>query len=380
MNPVAVLLDTLQLDKELNPREVHSHWRALKTDGLSELLLEEGCILWLYRRLRSAGAEKAPESTFASWLSQRARDDAARNLLVDARVSQLSQWLTENEYAHVWIKGVARRVGNAKYPYADARTTNDVDLLLPHDRVTAAWAQLQRSGYAPACPPDLTPPNHFHLLPLCSTDGVAVELHRSTSMRVQPEEAWRRATASAETVKCEGLSFVIPSATELLWHAVTHGLHHGTVGFRLRYIQDASVILAGAAPIDWGVIVNRLATAEVPSRNQAMAWLGAAALFTRRELPPEASGMPPFELSRALRWRLAVHGRLAKFPRTVEKLVEEGTRAEIGWPVQGGLRGTSRAVRFRRRISALVARWVYRAWLMASEWRPPIRIRAARVT
>jgi hypothetical protein len=240
-----------------------------------------------------------------------------------------------------------------------------VDLLLPQDRVKAAWAHLQRSGYEPACSPELTPPNHYHLLPVCGKDRVAVELHLSTSTGVQPEEAWRRATSSPEIVRRDGRSFAIPCATELLWHAVTHGLLHGTVGFRLRYLLDASVILAGASPIDWNVIAHRLDSPEVQSRNLTLAWLGAAALLSGRPLPPEVSVVTPFELNRALRWRLAVHRQVAGYPRAVEKLIEEGTRAEIGWPILRGLPGTPPAVRLRRRLAALAARGVYRTWRMA---------------
>lgn len=359
---VSVLLDTLQLGRELVPDLAQSTWHGVDTIGLPGLVLEEGCALWLYRRLRSVGAEDAPRPEFASWLSRRARDDAARNLLIDTRVSQLSEWLTEHQYPHVWLKGSARRLAAGHYPYADARATNDVDLLLPSDRAHAAWAELQRFGYEPVCAPELAPPDHFHLVPLWGADRVAVELHVSTSTRVLPQEAWRRMTSSPETVQRAGLSLAVPSATELLWQAVTHALLHGPAGFRLRYLQDASVILASASPIDWSVIVPRLESPEVPSRNISLAWLGAAAALTGRRLPPELSGVAPFELSRALRWRLTAHRRLSRHPRVVEKLVEEGTRAEIGWPVMRAVPGTAPAVRLRRRLSALAARGGYRAW------------------
>jgi hypothetical protein len=92
VDPTAVLLETLRLGPELTPAEVQSAWKSLDTGGLPSLVVQEGCALWLYRRLRSAGAERAPPEAFASWLSQRARDHAARNLLVDARVSELGAW------------------------------------------------------------------------------------------------------------------------------------------------------------------------------------------------------------------------------------------------------------------------------------------------
>lgn len=363
-DPTTVLLDTLRLGGELDPAATRSAWRGIDTSGLSGLVIQEGCALWLYRRLRGAQAEAAPHPAFATWLSRRARDDAARNLLIDARVSQLSEWLTQHGYPHVWLKGTARRVAAAAYPFADARVTNDVDLILPAELVPGAWERLRRLGFEHACAPELTPPNHFHLPPLSTTDRVAIELHRSTSTQVAPGEAWRRATDGAEIVSRDGLDFTIPCATELLWHSIAHGLHHGTAGFRLRYFQDASVILATGRPVDWKVIDARLSSPEVPSRALALAWLGAAAPLSGRPLPPGLSVEAPFQVGRALRWRLAVTRHSSGHPRAAEKLVEEGTRTEIGWPILGGVPGTSAARRLRRRLASFAARAAYRTWRM----------------
>lgn len=366
VDPVTVLLDTLRLGTDLDPAVVQSTWRGLRTEGLAGLVRQEGCALWLYRRLKRAGGESAPEPAFAVRLSQLARDHAARNLLVDAQVARLSEWLTRNRYPHVWLKGAARRLGAARYPYADARATGDVDLILPHDRAKAAWDHMQRSGYQPVGAEDRTPPNHFHLAPLWGSDRVAVELHLSTSKHEAPEEAWRRATSSGVTIVRDGLRLAIPSATELLWHSLTHGLLQGTAAFRLRYFQDASVILASAEWIDWDVILGRLDSSEVPSRELTLTWLGAAALLAGHPLPPDMSVAPvaPFELGRALRWRLVVHRAWGNHPRTAEKLIEEGTRAEISWPIMPGVPGTASTVRLRRRLAAVAARGAYWTWRM----------------
>lgn len=363
-DPIAVLLGTLRLGDEPTPAETQSAWRGLETAGLSALVDHEGCALWLYRRLKGAGALAVPQPHFTAWLSQRSRDQAARNLLVDARIDRLSEWLRQCGYPHVWLKGAARRAGAARYPYADARATNDVDLIVPQEVAQEVWEGLRRSGYEPAGPPGLTPPDHFHLVPLWSEDRVAVELHLSTSTQVSPEEAWRRATSSGVTVSRDGRTLAIPGATELLWHGMAHGLLHGTRGFRLRYLLDASVVLASGEPVAWDTVAERLQSSEVPSRELSLAWLGAAASLAGCTLPPDLGGVAPFALGRALRWRLAVLRRSAGYPRAAEKLVEEGTRAEIGWPLLPGVPGTSAAVRLRRRSASLAARGVYQAWRM----------------
>jgi hypothetical protein len=48
----------------------------------------------------------------------------------------------------------------------------------------------------------------------------------------------------------------------------------------------------------------------------------------------------------------------------VEKLIEEGTRAEVGWPIMPGVAGTGPAIRLRRRLAAVAARATYRVWRM----------------
>jgi hypothetical protein len=359
-----VLLDTICLGREPDAAGTQTAWSRLETAGLSGLVRQEGCALWLYRRLKDAGAENATQPSFRTWLAKHTRDLTARNLLVDVEVSRLAQWLSRHRFPHVWLKGVARRVGAARYPFADARATNDVDLLVPQDRARKIWEELQRTGYQTAGAFDRTPEHHFHLPPLLGADRVAVELHLATSKHESPAEAWRRATSTGVKIARDGLTYVIPSATELLWHSVTHGLIQGTAAFRLRYFQDASVILASGEPIDWELIARRLASPEVPSETLALTWLGAAARLAGHKLPAELPRAQPFDLSRAMRWRLSVHRRWAHSPRVAAKLIEEGTRAEVGWPITPGVPGTSPAVRLRRRLAAVAARAAYRAWRM----------------
>jgi hypothetical protein len=364
VGPVAVLLDTIRLGREPDPAGVRAAWSRLETAGLSGLVRREGCALWLYRRLKDAGAENAPQSPFGVWLAKHARDLTARNLLVDVEVTRLAQWLTRHRFPHVWLKGAARRVGAVRYPFADARATHDVDLLVPQDRAGKVWEELQRTGYQTAGTHDRTPEHHFHLPPLLGADRVAVELHLATSKHESPAEAWRRATSTGMKIARDGLTYLIPSATELLWHSVTHGLIHGTAAFRLRYFQDASVILASGEPIDWELIARRLGSPEVPSQALAVTWLGAAARLAGHALPSELPHAVPFDTARALHWRLNVHRRWAHHPRMVEKLIEEGTRAEVGWPIMPGVAGTSPAIQLRRRLAAVAARATYRVWRM----------------
>jgi hypothetical protein len=67
-----------------------------------------------------------------------------------------------------------------------------------------------------------------------------------------------------------------------------------------------------------------------------------------------------------LRWRLAAWRRAAERPRLLEKLLDEGTRAELFLPMQEQVEGIGSGHRVRRRGATVVARSIYYAWRMSS--------------
>src|SRR5207253_6383109 len=207
-------------------------------------------------------------------------------------------------------KGAARRRSSDLFPYADARATHDVDVLVPAARAREAWDLLCRAGY------ERTPPNgrgegHFHLPPLWDAQRVAVELHTSTSEAVAPAEAWRRATTGGRAVERAGVQVALPAPTELLWHGLTHALRHRADAFRLRFLLDGAAILATPVPFDWGDIESRLGSGEVARPRTALVWLAAAAALAGRRQPsplaaPGGESTPLADLAAALERRRAV--------------------------------------------------------------------------
>lgn len=369
MHPATLLLQTLRFGDRLEPASLRAAWATAATPGLARLVSFEGCALWLYRRLRQideAWASPLATSTFGTWLERRARADAAQNMRVDAQTESLLRLLNARGIPHVLLKGAARRAAAHLFPYADARTTNDVDVLLPATEARHMWEQLRTLGYDYATRPEHTPSGHYHLPPLCDRGRVAVELHTSTSRAVSSEEAWRRASSGTRELRQHGITMPVPSSTELLWHGVTHAVHHQTGAFRLRFFQDVSVILASGAEIDWGELRARLDSTEIADRSVTGAWLGAAAWLAGTRLSTDITGsVAPFDLPRALRWRLAVLRRLSSTTRSGEKLLEEGTRAEIGWGLTPAPAGTPVLLRGRRRAAAAAARFTYSLWRAA---------------
>lgn len=366
MHPAKLLLETLRLRGGPDPAQLCAAWATVQTQGLARLISFEGSALWLYRRLRQIGAEGTSEPAFTRWLERCARNAAARNLLVDAQTEVILRFLDAEGVSHVLLKGMARRAAARLYPFADARTTNDVDVLVPAARAGQVWDRLRTSGYNYALRPEDTPPGHYHLPPLHDGARVAVEFHTSTSRAVPPEQAWRRATAGARELEFRGLVTRVPSPTELLWHGITHAMSHESDAFRLQYLQDAAVICASDADVDWEEIRARLDSDEIADRRRTARWLGAAAWIAGTTVPDSVSaGVAPFDLARTLRWRLAVARRVSLALRIGEKLLDEGTRAECGMRLTPAVSGTSLVLRCRRRAVAGAARATYCIWRTA---------------
>jgi len=326
----------------------------------------EGGALWLLRRLAESGLEEAAPAPLVAALRRTAIGEKARGMLVDAEAETVLRFLGARGIPHVLIKGTARRAAAECYPYADARATRDVDVLLPARCVREVWDGLREEGWPLATDPALTPAEHYHPPPLVGPNRVGVELHESTGHGFTPEEGWRRANEGAVELEWHGIGVRVPSATELLWHGLTHAVHEGPAGFRLRYFLDGASILASGATIDWDRIGARLEAGEDVDAAPARAWLGTAAILAGCDLPASVAGpSEAFNIVRAFAWRLAVLSRGAD-AGFAARLLEEGTRVELGLEVAPVVKGTGPFKQTRRWVAVRMARLAYRTWRAAT--------------
>jgi hypothetical protein len=363
MHPTDLLLATLRFGGAVPPEALRAAWRALPATGLGRLIQFEGCELWLHRRLAQIGAVEPGGAPFAGWLAQRARDTAARNLLVDAQTVDVVRLFTAHDVPHVLLKGVARRALAPRLPFADARATRDVDVLVPAARAEEAWLRLCAAGCERVHPTGGTRPGHFDLPPLWNEARVAVALHTSTGPLVPPAEAWRRATAGGCVLEWDGVRVHVPTATELLWHGLTHAVRHRADTFRLRFLLDGTTILAAGVALDWDAIACRLATTEAEPVTVAQAWLGAAAELADVPLPRAVCDSDVrFDLGRALRWHQSVLRVLPPTGRLADVLAAEGARIELGAEWGSAPRPTSPLHLGARQVRAAAARGAYRVW------------------
>ena len=349
----------------MSERELAESWRLVDTRGMRGLVEFEVVALWLHLRLKELGAlpESATNHGFWRWLAAAAKKIAAKNMMVESRTSVLVRHLRLAAAPHVLIKGSARQRAVHLYPYAAARPTNDLDVLVQESAVPSLRDRLLKAGYRYAFPEEATPKGHYHLRPLTDDSGVPVEIHVSTAGSLSPIEAWNRTASGALEVAVGGEKSRIPSATELLWHGITHGVLHEARAFRLRFFLDATSILASQSEVDWGTIEGRLDSPETFDRSHTVAWLSAAAWLAGITLPNHVGrGVKLFPLRRVMRWRLSVFRSSRLTSRMRNKLLEEGTRGEAGMPLLPPVAGTSLPLRIRRRTAAGAARAGYLLW------------------
>jgi hypothetical protein len=375
--PAALLLDTLRLGDTADRERLSAAWHAVDSTGLGDLLEYEGAALWLYRRLTDLGMLALPDPTFATELTMHARRITAYNLMVDAQRDAVIRMLGDAHIPHVLLKGCALRLARPRIPYGDARLIADVDVLVPPNSVERARDRLHEAGFTVAGGDQEKFEAHHHLPPVTDGRGIMVELHRSTSPRTLPDDAWSRMTAGAANVPHAGATTLLPAPTELLWHAVTHVESHTPDGFRLRFFLDAAAIISVEESIDWNTIRNRLDTGELEDPALAVRFLGAAHWLAGGPRPPNwLRSSHELDLRRTLTWRGTVLTALARYRmrrgsangaphalvRTSRLLMEEGIRAELKLSPTPPKFGRTRAARVGRRIAARAARLLYFAW------------------
>ncbi len=369
-----LLLDTLRLSPAPDAAQLAERWSgpevAAKADAIAAWIAWERAEQWLLRRLADSGALPRVAATLAAALQRAARRDAKAGMVVDADTADVVRAITAQGVPCVLLKGPARRASAASLALADARLTRDVDVLVPADEAERLWRHFRSRGYTPFqydpanLPPgesELRGPSPNHLRTLVREGGAALELHLSTERGLPPALAWDRLWSSARVLSWQGLEVRVPSFTELLWQAVTHADVTWPAGWSLRYWLDAASVLA-AQPVEWKIIDARLHAATPRERAPALRWLSVASGLAGITQPAALAAALPLELERLVSWRLAVLAGAGRSASWREKLLDEGTRAEVGLPLAPLVSGRAWPIHVRRRTATVFARSAYLVW------------------
>lgn len=333
----------------------------------------EGAGIWLFRRLRALRIFETLPAGFREQLKAQAFAAAMRGLRVEEEALETLRLLGSAGVPVVLIKGIARRALAPEFPYLDARITNDVDLLVPADRIQEGYDLLVSQGYEPADPDDAKRRDHHHLPGLWNERRIAVELHATTSSRISPNTAWARASEGGRELEWGHLRVRVPAPTEIAWAATTHAINDMIVqGHRLQHFLEVAALAEPRPGLDWTLLLGRTGESETFEEESgtdyppaiARQWLQGSLQLVAAGIRP-ALPLPALDLEGLLGWRLTILASRSTLGRALsERLLEEGVRQLIGVDPQRAPSGTRPLYRLRRRLAGGMSRVVYRTWRM----------------
>lgn len=371
IDSIALLLRTLQLGSDGNGKHAEMDWNSADISGLLPLLSFEGAELWLYRRVQQSRI--AIPDTLRAELRATVHRASVINMRIDAQTIAVTTLLNNHGIAWSLLKGQARRAGSSLYPFADARTVSDVDLLVPDADADRAWTLLCANGFRRVVEGPVDWKADHHRPTLIDASNVAVELHTTTAMSVQPAEAWRRATERSDRVQWSGLSVNVPNATELVWQALAHGVADGAGGYTLKAFLSVASVLATQPSIEWDVIRERIQRDEVldneteqPAQQlRVLRFLSVAAELAGVTVPTALLPSVRVAIAPLLQWRARTL-EMSVGRATKDRLLEEGTRVEALLPLTPFVPRVGALRNARRRSASIAARLAYRVWRIAN--------------
>jgi hypothetical protein len=220
----------------------------------------------LYRNLsRSQFREQVPPAVMAS-LARSAHAAACQMTLQIEALRSIVEALRAEGIDPVLLKGAA--IALTLYDQPSLRMMQDIDLLVPADRVSVAIKSLERHGYRSAVTDRGADfyLSHHHATPMVSRGGrVVVEIHRGlipgeAGLRLDPAPFIERAIrlGSADS------SYRVLSPEDQILHACLHLSYCDRFVGKLRDLMDLHALVeARSGKLEWGRMLEAAGALEV---------------------------------------------------------------------------------------------------------------------
>ena len=156
---------------------------------------------------------------------------------------EISNKFKENDIKAVFLKGMALNL--AEIQSSDQRHCRDIDILVEKNNLSKAYELLKKIGFSyldKDCEDESSflQPMH-HLPPLSNSKGTTIELHH----RITSPQAYEECPLTYLFFKniqiVKGIN--IPSPTNLILHAIYHGVVHNSLGDGLIFLIDLKKIM-----------------------------------------------------------------------------------------------------------------------------------------
>jgi Uncharacterised nucleotidyltransferase len=210
-----------------------------------------------------------------------------RNNVLFHSMEPLIRSLIDRGVPVMLLKGAA--LAQAYYRHLGLRPMEDVDLMVPFDRVRDAISLLRANGYQTKYPTTAQRITHTHSMAFESSNGPPLDLHWFLIEECCEEEAQPFFWNAAVPFRFAGQAVSSLCASDHLFHALAHGVRWSLTP-PIRWIADAAIILRESA-IDW----ERLLAAAAICRVNLM--VSEALAYLDRFLP----GAVPGRVLQALR-------------------------------------------------------------------------------
>lgn len=226
-------------------------------DTLLPLLSQHGLLGRLYRTYLAVGALESIPEPVRRQLERGNAIAEAHQRMIRWEVNRIQRALEAVGGKFMLLKGAAYLLSG--FPWAFARLTSDVDIMVDFSQLPAVEASLQAAGWRGAESDkydDAYYREWMHELPPMqhTLRGSVIDVHhtilpRTSRLRPNPQLLWD----SARALDPSGQMSVL-SESDMLLHSAAHGFHHGelTNAFRdLVDIHDLATQFANSSPGFW---------------------------------------------------------------------------------------------------------------------------------
>jgi hypothetical protein len=184
----------------------------------------------------------------------------ARNLRLVALAKRVHHALSEAQIPDLFLKGAS--LVASRYMDRSVRPMDDVDILVPPEKVAATVRVLAELGFEPKLirPASLLnrvlPERSLSGWAFANPEGEEVDIHWNAMHLDRRVDGDREAWLRARIVEFEGASIRVLDPTHQLLHICAHGVRDPDIG-AIRWIADAVLVIRCANDIDWDLIVER---------------------------------------------------------------------------------------------------------------------------
>jgi glycosyltransferase involved in cell wall biosynthesis len=236
-------------------RTAYEYWREHTT-------WEEIPVQWqrllplLHRNLTRAGVK----DHFLERIKGVRRFMWARNLRLIALAKRVHHAFSEAQIPGLFLKGAS--LVASRYVDRSIRPMDDIDILVPPDRVADAIHLLAELGFEPKLirPASLLnrvlPDRDLSGWAFVNSAGDEVDIHWNAMHLDRRDGSDREAWLRARTAEFEGASIRVLDPAHQVLHICAHGVRDPDQG-AIRWIADAVLVIRCANDIDWELIVER---------------------------------------------------------------------------------------------------------------------------